>query len=124
MAAVAIWLGWWPVALTIVLAGLGNEVHAWSHQPHPGRFVRVLQDAGVDAPLTSIDLGGLNYETPTTRFKLGTRTHTVLTAERKPPASARLQGHFEPQTQVGAPRPPNEAEMNGVISPKRRGDLP
>jgi len=41
------WFGWWPVALTLVLASLGNEVHAWSHQPHPHRLVRVIQDAGL-----------------------------------------------------------------------------
>ncbi len=37
------WLGW-QIALTIALASLGNEVHAWSHKRPRWWIVRLLQD--------------------------------------------------------------------------------
>lgn len=47
VASICIWYGLWPFALTLALAGVGNEVHAWSHQGRPSRFVQMLQDAGI-----------------------------------------------------------------------------
>lgn len=49
MAAVLYALGEsaWPIALTLVLASLGNEVHTWNHRHDNNRFVRFLQDSGL-----------------------------------------------------------------------------
>lgn len=38
--------GWltWQLALTLCLASMGNEVHAWAHKRPKSRVVRLLQD--------------------------------------------------------------------------------
>lgn len=48
-ALAALWLGWaaWPVALTLLLASLGNEVHTWNHRHNNNAAIRFLQDAGL-----------------------------------------------------------------------------
>jgi ubiquitin-conjugating enzyme E2 variant len=46
---VALWAaGWsqWQFTLTIALASMGNEVHAWTHK-RPGRLGRLLQDMAI-----------------------------------------------------------------------------
>lgn len=44
-----LWFGWsaWPVALTLTLASLGNEVHTWNHRRANNWLIRFLQNTGI-----------------------------------------------------------------------------
>lgn len=37
----------WTVLLTLILAGLGNQVHLWNHQAKSHPFVEFLKDSGL-----------------------------------------------------------------------------
>ena len=46
---VLLWIGWnaWPVALTLGIASLGNEVHAWNHSSQNNWVIKFLQNSGL-----------------------------------------------------------------------------
>jgi hypothetical protein len=37
----------WQILLTAILAGFGNQVHIWNHEPKSSKFVEFLKDAGI-----------------------------------------------------------------------------
>ncbi len=47
LALVSLYFGFWQPAVIFLLAGLGNEVHAWNHRLDNNRLIKFLQDAGI-----------------------------------------------------------------------------
>lgn len=47
IAVIFLYFGIWQVALVLILASLGNEVHAWNHRQKNNFLIAFLQDAAI-----------------------------------------------------------------------------